>query len=368
FAKIAGSNWLDTQTLEGLEKAWLTGNGANEIAVSNNSWGLYFDTDTSYEDLMALGTSTLRDGKGRVYVFAAGNDRVSSGNANLAYTLSNRYAIAVAGLKHDNTFAEYSSQGSNILVSAYSGNFSDDSPTIGTTTVAGKATTNITWSEDTLLDYTFAMNGTSSASPMVAASVALVLEACPSLGWRDIKYLIAKHAKQIDNTNSSWIRNAVELTHSIDYGFGLIDASEMIDDCTNSYTNLSAELSHTVSQTYNRPIVDFTSESFDISFPLDMTIEWVEVTIDSDSTYASDYQIELVSPLGTKTTLMSPIANPDIVQFNIGYYNWMSGGFRLSTTAMMGEASFGTWRVIVKDELTGDEGTLKNIQLKVYGH
>ena len=56
---------------------------------------------------------------------------IEKGNANLQYALSNRYAIAVAGLKHDNTYAEYSTPGSNILVSGYSGNYYEDSPDIG---------------------------------------------------------------------------------------------------------------------------------------------------------------------------------------------------------------------------------------------
>jgi len=364
FAKIAGSNWLDTQSSEGLEKAWLMGPGANEIAVSNNSWGSYFDRDTTYDDLMALGTSTLRDGKGRVYVFAAGNDRERQGNANLTYTLSNRFAISVAGIKHDNTHAEYSSPGSNILVSAYSGNFADDSPTIGTTIVAGEATSDITWSEDDKRDYTFAMNGTSASSPMVAASVALVLEACPNLSWRDIKYLIAKHAKQVDSTNSSWVRNAVGLTHSIDYGFGLINAKGMITDCKSTYTNLSSELSVSASQIYNTLILDNTSRSFDISIPEAMTIEWVEVTIDNDSSWASDYEIELISPSGTKTILMTD--ESDVNQ--IGSSSWLLRGFRMSTAAMIGEQSIGIWKVILSDNFDEDEGTLKSIQIKVYGH
>jgi subtilisin family serine protease len=40
FAKIAGSNWLENQAPEILEKVWLTGAGANEIVLSNNSWGV----------------------------------------------------------------------------------------------------------------------------------------------------------------------------------------------------------------------------------------------------------------------------------------------------------------------------------------
>jgi|GEM_PF-2250220 len=370
FAKIAGSNWLNAQRTPALEKAWLTGDGANEISVSNNSWGSYYDTDTLYEDIMELGTSTLRDGKGRIYVFSAGNDRGSKGNANLQYALSNRYAIAVAGLKHNNTYADYSTPGSNILVSGYSGNYYQDSPTIGTTTIMGTSNntgdidSKTTWTEDVDENYVYTMNGTSAASPTVAASIALVLEACPDLTWRDVKYLIAKHAKQIDSSNSTWVMNAADtpLTHSIDYGFGLIDPQGMIDDCTTNYVNLPAEKSQTVSKVFNEFIPDDRNTySFDLNVTEDFTLEWVEATIHCSTPYASDYKVELVSPDGTKTTLMTEDTDLEV-------NHWMSGGFRMSTPAMLGEKSKGMWRVDMTDQLNGDTGTLNTIELKVYGH
>ena len=52
FAKISGSNFLQHQSYESLSTAWLSGEGANEISVSNNSWGSYYDTDLFYEDIM----------------------------------------------------------------------------------------------------------------------------------------------------------------------------------------------------------------------------------------------------------------------------------------------------------------------------
>lgn len=137
FVKIAGSNWLEYQSSSALEKVWLTGEGANEIAVTNNSWGYATGSttsrDTLYENIAQQGAKTLRDGKGRIYVKSAGNARGSGGNANLTYVTNNRFVIAVSALKHDNTYASYSSQGGNLLISGYSGNYYDDSPTIGTT-------------------------------------------------------------------------------------------------------------------------------------------------------------------------------------------------------------------------------------------
>lgn len=371
YAKIAGSNWLEDQTYLGLERSWVTGQGANEIAVSNNSWGIYFDINTAYEDMMKVGTTNLRDGKGRIYVFAAGNDRDNNGNANLSYSLSNRYQISVAALKNTNTFASYSTPGSNILVSGYSGNFYQDSPTISTTYIAGKSintgdlNSKITWTEDTAKNYTFSMNGTSAASPTVAASIALVLEACPKLTWRDIKYLTAKHAKQIDNSNTTWITNSAGFSHSIDYGYGLINPTAMIRECSSTYTNLSVEQSSTVSQTYNTLIPDNnTTQLFSIDMPNNMKIEWVEVTIDNNSTYPSDYRITLTSPSGTTTTLMTEDTNQSQIQLE----SWMDGGFRMATASMIDEASNGTWRVDITDTENQDIGTLKTIELKIYGH
>lgn len=368
FAKIAGSNWLSAQTTPALEKAWLTGDGANDIAVSNNSWGSYFDTDTLYESIMELGTRTLRDGKGRVYVFAGGNDRVEKGNANLQYALSNRYAIAVAGLKYDNTYAEYSTPGSNIFISGYSGNYYEDGPTLGSTTIMGTSSntgtidTKTTWTEDVQENYTFTTNGTSAASPTVAASIALVLEACPDLTYRDVKYLTAKHALQIDSSNATWVTNAAGLKHSIDYGFGLINPQGMIDECTTTYTLLPAERSVSMTKIFNVQIPDDRSTlSFDLNVTEDMTVEWVEVTIDNTNRFASDYRVELTSAEGTKTTIMTENTSPDI-------NNWMNGGFRLGAAAMMGESSKGIWNVEMTDLIDEDAGTLRSIQLTVYGH
>ncbi len=159
-----------------------------------------------------------------------------------------------------------------ILVSVYSGDTYLNSPTIGTTTIMGTSRntgdlySKTTWSEDTNENYTFIMNGTRAASPTVAASVALFLEACPALSWRDIRYLIAKHAKQIDTGNSTWVQNNASLWHSTDYGSGLIYAQGMIDDCTSSYINLAAEQNQTVTKIFDTPIPDDGSTlSFDIN-------------------------------------------------------------------------------------------------------
>jgi len=373
FAKISASNWLEHQSLDALETAWLSGEGAEKIAVSNNSWGSYYDTDTDYETIMEQGARTLRGGKGRIYVFAAGNDRETDGNANLQYVLNNRFAIAVSALRENNTYAPYSSPGANIWVSAYGGaGNANEGPTIATTTISGRSLSggqpdlSETWPEDTKGDYTFTMNGTSAASPMVSAAVALVLEACPSLTWRDVKYLLAITAIQIDDTNDGWVPNGAGLHYSIDYGFGLVNSAAMIDHCTNGYIPLPSERNVTVSRSFSNVLIpdDTTVQSFDLNVSDDMTLEWVELTVTNDSSYASDYKIELVSPAGTHITMMTEGTDT----YQIDRNGWMRNGFRFGTGAMLDESSAGTWRVEISDMLGGDEGHLSHLQLKLYGH
>jgi kexin len=358
FAKIAGSNWLETQRRSDLETIWLT----DGIAIVNNSWGRDFDTDTFYEDVMKVGSDTLRDGKGKIYVFAAGNSREEHRNANFQYSLSNRYAIAVAALKNTNTYADYSTPGANLLVSGYSGNYYSDSPTIGTTTIMGTSSRDTTWQGDTAHNYTFAMNGTSSASPTVAASIALVLEACPDLTWRDVRHLIATNAIKIDNTNPTWIENDAGLWYSTDYGFGLINAKGMIDSCTDTnYKPLRNENSTTVTETFNTPIGDNDSRTFTLKSTGDFTIEWIEVVIDNDNPSADDYEISLESPKGTKIVLL-----PEDARYG---GQWMNGGFRFSTPAMMDELckDQDEWKITLSDKQGENTGTVKSIKLTIYG-
>lgn len=371
FAKLAGSNWIEDQYVEGLEKVWLTGTGANEIAITNNSWGTYFDRETIYEDILASGTSTLRDGKGRIYVFAAGNDRdYYHGNSNISYITNNRYVVAVAALKHDNTHASYSSPGGNILISGYSGDYYQTTPTIGTTTIAGTASntgdinTKTTWSDDAKKNYTFIMNGTSAASPTVAGSIALVLEACPDLTWRDVKHLLAKHGKQVDTTNEGWVENGAGLWYSSDYGYGLVNPKEMIAECSSdTYTNLGTLQTAEVTETVNAALPDqYALTVSGINVSQNFKVEWVELTIDATHPQPSDYSIYLTSPSGTTT---------HVVDWTRVDGDWMSGGYRFGVAAFMDEESSGEWTVDIVDydiNSEGLSGTVKSVKLKLYGH
>ena len=369
-AKIAGSNWLEDQSLGELERVWYSQINDDNVTVCNNSWGTYYLKDDSFERILALGSEQLRHGLGRIYVFAAGNARESYGNANLSYLTNNPYIITVASLNAADKFASYSNPGSSILVSAYGGEHYYTGPTIMTTSLSGESYYEdelngrkgvITVNEDTNKSYTYAMNGTSAAAPMVSGSIALVLDACPTLSWRDVRWLIANSATKVDKLNSKWITNAAGLHYNIDYGYGKINPLEMIQMCRSQYFEPLPTLEKKKAAfSYNSAIPDNnTTIEKVLPFNDDMKIEWVGLTIDTDHPFAGDLEINLISPMGTKVNIIAP----NRIKF-AGY----DGGFRFSSVAYIDENAQGEWKVEITDRLPDDAGVLKGITLEIYGH
>ena len=370
-AKIAGSNWLEDQTLGELERVWYSQINDDKITVSNNSWGAYYLKDDGFERILALATSQLRKGKGRVYVFAAGNSREDYGNSNLSYLTNNPYVITVAALNAHDVYAAYSNPGSNILISAYGGGHYYESPTIMTTSLSGKSYYEselngvkgaVTVDEDAKRDYTYAMNGTSAAAPMVSGVIALTLDACPSLSWRDIRWLIANSAIVVDKTDKTWVKNGAGLLFSTDYGYGKINPSKMIEMCrSNSFLPLPKMQHIQKSVTYSGVIIPDNNTSIvkKIILKKSLIIEWVGVTIDTPHPSAGDLEINVISPAGTKINLVKP---------NEITYAAYENGFRFSSVGFMDEKSDGVWSIEIIDRLDKDEGSLKGITLEVYGH
>jgi len=367
--EIAGSNWLEDQTLEEVKKVWIDVD--EKVVVSNNSWGTYIFDDMAFEKVLEE-ASHLRDEKGRIFVFASGNFREDFGNANLSYLANNPYVLTVAALNHQDKVASYSNPGSNVLVSAYGGEHYYSAPTIMTTLLMGKSfyeneipqgdKGSITLDEDTQRNYTFAMNGTSAATPIVSGIVALTLEACPNLSYRDMRWLIAHTALHIDTNNTTWIQNSAGLWHSLDYGFGKINPVAMVQRCQSRDFHTLAPL-RVVEKTLevNNQLIPDTNTTITQTIFIDdnISLEWVGLKVSIDHQYAGDLEIVLTSPQGTQSILIEPC---DLL------YNAYKEGFRFSTLAFMDESSYGQWKISITDRLPNDYGYLSKIVLEVRGH
>lgn len=348
---------------------------------------------------------SMRGGKGAILVQSAGNEFLSFNDGTTACSSANKYGVScgspatdprksgsipiiVGALNSDGVRASYSTAGSSIWVSAPGGEFGYDAqfitdtnpnrfkPAIVSTARSGcqnafKGRTLVNaldaQGQNTFAkkcQYTALMNGTSAAAPNVSGVVALMLEANPRLGYRDVKYILAKTAQKIDPNHSGvistnvidgnpspvvldqgWVKNAADYWFSNSYGFGAVDASAAVRMAKN-YTNYlsplkSASLPMRFATNVNVPNANTTGSSLTFNMsPSFSLVEQVIVTVNINASPAlTCNQIELSSPSGTKSILMhagNGFSNQGVLQTSIP-------GTRFMSNAFYGEASAGTW-------------------------
>lgn len=411
-SQFSSANFLSENVQQSEALLLLQADG--QFDVLNMSWGTsqntFFPIEATYENLLKQQVTTGRDGKGRIFVKAAGNDFFVScnhnaalpcvGNANMDPDASNPYTILVGGLNAKGTAASYSSPGSNLWISAFGGEdgisepgiFTTDRPNCSTGYAKTSNSTAITFERgrngNTNCHYTSAFGGTSAAAPQISGVVALLLSANPELTWRDIKYILAKTARKIDPSRDNpitthplaeargfvlptdyvyelaWTQNAAGFHFHNWYGFGLVDVDAAVALAKNYTANLGPYNEFTVSSNLSEPLAipDFSSTG--VSHTLNITqnfkIESVRVSLSVFHNDISDLAIELTSPSGTKSILMN------IQNSLVGMASYTEQNVLLSN-AFYQENSAGLWTIRILDGDAGITGRLDKWNLHISG-
>ncbi|GMR21139.1 MAG: hypothetical protein BMS9Abin36_1738 [Gammaproteobacteria bacterium] len=386
-ASLVGYNLLQAGSTANEANAMTRDAASN--SVNSNSWGpadgtgFLSDSSSLWRGAIDTGLATGRSGRGLIYTWAAGNGGSGTfwGRDNSNYDgYANYYGVmAIAALDDKGRKASYSEHGANLWVSTPSGEFCDTNTTT-TTDRTGTAGYNANGVNGPYTDYTDdnysqCFNGTSSATPVASGVIALMLEANPNLGWRDVRQILAQTARQNDVAGGAWTTNGAGLTHSHKYGFGVIDAQAAVTTA-QSWTNLPTMATCTTSvSAAGGAIADGTSTTesnpgFGAPQTLSVTacggvsvVEFVEVNYTGNHTYFGDLEITLISPdSGTESRLADPhLCNSDCLA---GY----ASGWRFGSARHLGENPTGTWQLRIRDGYFGDTGTAGTFSLKIYGH
>ncbi|MBO9427961.1 S8 family serine peptidase [Sulfitobacter sp. R18_1] len=353
---------------KGTHEAWIA--GLHQSDVFNNSWGwskAFVDNfndhgwGTRWGDELDKALAEGRDGLGVNVVFAAGNERNKDGASNTSNLKNDIGTITVGATDQDGVYTYFSSEGSNLLVSApgldvYGGSDNGGSE---------------------------AVRGTSFSAPQVSGAVALMLEANPDLGWRDVQEILAISSRKVDATGdimagdaaasegNVWRENGADnwngggMVFSNDYGFGLLDVTAATNLAAywhkqSTSENMMKGTGSTVVSDLEPELIDFEDrvDSINIVMEDNISIDKVTLNMNYGSWAFSVIEATLISPEGTRSALISGID-----------HNRKQLDFTFTSNAFWGEESAGTWRLEFNlpkmDKPTNV--AVKDVELTVYG-
>jgi subtilisin-like proprotein convertase family protein/subtilisin family serine protease len=340
------------------------------IHVSNNSWGAE-DGGRNLDGpgpLMRtareIAVRNGRDGKGTILVWSGGNGREVQDDVNYDGYSNSMHVFPVAAINDLGKQAAYSEPGACLVVTTPS-NVGESSAQEGIVTadLIGDDGLNYVPVGDDLPDtsYTRYFGGTSAAAAMVSGVAALVLEANPNLGWRDVKEILMRSATQVDPSDQDWINNGSGLRFNHKYGGGLVNASAAVTLARN-WMNLGPQIGQFQERTNlalsipdNDP--NGTSLVFDFRRSPAIRVEHAVVTSTILHPRRGDLAITLISPHGTRSRLAERHADQ-----NADYPGWS-----FTSVANWGETSQGQWRIHVADLRAALAGLIRNIRLELFG-
>ena len=360
--------WAWDHMVQALSLQW-------QFDVSNNSWGAVAPFSDNFNSTgltfgwvaLRKGVEDGRDGLGTNFVFSAGNSAGSGDNTNYHNFQNAREVITVGAANADNTAAGFSTPGANVLVSTYGvGMITTDRHQPGLGYEGGS-------------DYYGNFTGTSASAPLVAGIVAMMLEANPNLGYRDVQKILAYATIHPDvqdwkeNGASDW--NLGGLQYNDQAGFGLVDAYAAVQ-LARTWTSQNTSVNEVSASARQfgmvEAIPDGTGSSFTMSFEIDssLSVEHVELGIDLRHQRMGDLIITLTSPDGTTSTLMDrPTVNSErpfgLSGQDSGVPSHLLWDF--SSVQFWGEEAAGIWTVTVTDVRAEQTGTIQSLSLRIYG-
>jgi subtilisin-like proprotein convertase family protein len=311
-----------------------------QVDVSSNSWGILPYTDNflgaAREEGEAIADAATigRGGLGTVIVRAAGNHAQQGDDVNARNYANNRFTMTVGAVDQEGRVQEFSSHGSAVWVAA-----------------PGTAT--------------------SFATPLVSGTAALMLEANPDLGYRDVQAIIAITARPttggptgplVDNAAAGFA-NGGGFQVSRGAGFGILDAAAAVRlaETWEGPARTEANILRAGAEGGGFALPSLGSASAQVTIGDDILVERAVLTLDMDHPLIGSLRIWLTSPSGTESLLLDTMLG--------GRYPTPAGGihFQYTSNQFFWEASPGTWTLRIEDTRPGGSGTVHGWSLDLYG-
>lgn len=396
-ATLAGRNLLCDTSIE--FEDLIHSLDCDQCHIINNSWGEslcdsdrktcdYFNGFDTVESYLKKYVTEYRNGYGGIYLFASGNFGDIGEYSSMHSFARSVYTLTVGAIEASGVSSYYSDPGPSLDISAPSNGFGTDGRVVSiyTTGITNTSSCNS------------GFGGTSSACPLVSGVIGLMLQKNPNLSYRDIRYIFAHYAKNIDlpssdlsklkGTRSSyWINNAYGARHNVYYGFGQADVELLVGAAANwkhvgdlsMFTTKDFELSDkngnpslgTVDSSHKEFVAKFTitKDMLQKQTTLPQNVETVSVNLDINfysSVNYGDMTITIVSPSGTRSIVMR--------EYNSGEYTPKTNKYKVpsiefTSHQFFGESSLGTWSVEVQFNQSSSSlsAEIDNFSMNFYG-
>lgn len=343
-SKVAGLRMLDQPYMTDMIEANAMGYKPNDIDIYSASWGPTDDgmTVDGPRNLtmraIVEGVNKGRNGKGSIYVWASG-DGGPNDDCNCDGYAASMWTISINSATNDGQTAAYDESCSSTLASTFSNGK-------GMTLDAGVTTT------DLYDKCTTTHSGTSAAAPEAAGVFALALEANNDLTWRDMQHLTVLSSKRrqlFDLTaHHHWTTNGAGLQFNHLFGYGVLDASDMVDlakpwkplperlhcDAGNVTGNWEFRTGEHLQLTIDTDACKGTSSEINY-------LEHVQAVITLKSSYRGHVEMFLTSPMNTTSMILS--RRPRDSDNRNGFKRWP-----FMTTHTWAENPHGRWTLTVR--------------------
>uniref|UniRef100_A0A8D8XPL7 furin n=1 Tax=Cacopsylla melanoneura TaxID=428564 RepID=A0A8D8XPL7_9HEMI len=368
-ASIGGVRMLDGIVNDAVEARAL-GLNINHIDIYSASWGPEDDGRTVdgpgplARRAFINGVTSGRHGKGSIFVWASGNGGRHIDSCNCDGYTNSIFTLSISSATQGGYRPWYLEKCSSTLSTTYSSGTPGSDKSVATVDMDGKLR------PDHIC--TVEHTGTSASAPIAAGMCALVLEANPSLTWRDMQYIVVLTSKPGPlEKEGGWSVNGVKRRFNHNFGYGMMDGGAMVT-LAEQWTNLPPQ--HICkSQEVNEERQIDPSYGSQLNTYMDVNaclgtlnevryVEHVQCKISLRFFPRGNIRILLTSPMGTTSTLLFERPR-DVVSSNFDDWPFLSVHY-------FGEKVEGRWTLQIVNggnRHVNQPGILKKWQLIFYG-
>ncbi|XP_060037481.1 proprotein convertase subtilisin/kexin type 4 isoform X1 [Erinaceus europaeus] len=354
-ARIGGVRMLDGTITDVIEAQSLSLQ-PQHIHIYSASWGPEDDGRTVdgpgilTREAFRRGVTKGRGGLGTLFVWASGNGGLHYDNCNCDGYTNSIHTLSVGSTTRQGHVPWYSEACASTLTTTYSSGVVAD-PQIVTADLHHGCTDRHT--------------GTSASAPLAAGMIALALEANPFLTWRDMQHLVVRASRPAQLQAEDWRTNGVGRRVSHHYGYGLLDAGRLVDLARAWGPTLPQQKCIVRVLHSPTPMEPQMQVSKNVSACAGgpnaiRSLEHVQVRLSLAHTRRGDLEIALLSPMGTRSTLVA------IRPFDVstqGYNGWV-----FMSTHFWDEDPRGVWTLGLENKgFYFNTGTLFRYTLLLYG-